>query len=103
MSTICKYLYLFSKYYIIISKIFRGKLNNFKCFRYVWPWAKIDAIQHDSYNCQKYLNSEPFPIQRNIGPNNFIGSANKSNSQWNNKYPCPIPCRPTKHQDWIYC
>ena len=79
------------------------KSNHFKFLRHVWPWAKMDAIQHDSYHCQKYLNSEPFPTQRNIGPNNFIGSANKSNSQWNNKYPCPIPCRPTKHQDWIYC
>ena len=33
--------------------------------RYVWPWAKRDALQHDSYSCHKFPgNVAGFPTQR---------------------------------------
>ena len=33
--------------------------------RYVWPWAKRDALQHDSYSCHKFSgNIVGFPTQR---------------------------------------
>ena len=33
--------------------------------RYVWPWAKRDALQHDSYSCHKFSgNIIGFPTQR---------------------------------------
>ena len=28
--------------------------------KYVWPWAKLDAMQHDSYFCKNILEPEHF-------------------------------------------
>ena len=69
--------------------------------RHVWPWAEEDSIGHDSFLCDKYLNTRPFPTQRNIGANNFVGS--DVNVNWTISSPCPIPCRPDNHKDWLYC
>ena len=71
-------------------------------FRYVFPWAKINAIFHNSYHCQKYPNyTTPWPTQRKMEANNFVGAA----AIWGAKthFECPIACRPKNHQDWIYC
>jgi hypothetical protein len=38
-------------------------------------------MTHDSYSCDKYPDMEvrPFPVRRDSGPNNFIGSVVKEN------------------------
>ena len=69
--------------------------------RYVWRWAKKDAISHDSYHCKKFSNTKPFPTQREASPNNFVGSVITDNYALGIE--CPQKCRPTNHKDWTYC
>merc|ERR1712152_58468 len=69
--------------------------------KYVWSWAEKDSIGHDSFHCQKYQNTKPFPTQRDVGPNNFVGSNVCQN--WTLTFPCPISCRPKNNKNWIYC
>ena len=92
----------------------------FECFRYVWPWAKRDAMQHDSYLCRKYsgksavclhfekitscclfTGTSPFPIQRKNETNNFVAAVVAENQYIWKK--CPEKCRPQNHKDWEYC
>ena len=80
----------------------KGKDQDF-LHAYFWPSAKLDALIHDSYICQKY-GGIPFPTKR---PNNycFVPCAYccdpKYNASWG--YECPKECRPKDHQDWIFC
>jgi hypothetical protein len=69
--------------------------------RYVWRWAKKDAICHDSYHCKKFSNTKPFPTRRQEIPNNFIGSVVTDN--YTLRVECPEKCRPEGKNDWIYC
>ena len=41
--------------------------------RYVWPWAREDSMQHDSFSCASYPGSLGFPAQRINQPENFVG------------------------------
>ncbi|CAF0746412.1 unnamed protein product [Brachionus calyciflorus] len=55
---------------------------------------------HDSFYCDHYPNSKPFPSKR-VG-DCFIGRVgfcNESNTFRN----CPISCRPKDHLDWSSC
>ena len=66
------------------------------------PVVRNDAMVHDSYSCQKYWNTQPFPTQRlNNVTSNFVGSV-VSKAQ---KVPkaCPVQCRPYNHQNWKFC
>ena len=70
-------------------------------YRYVWPWAKKDAMQHDSFLCRKYSGTRGFPIQRKNQTNNFMAAVVAQNQYiWK---PCPTKCRPEAHKDWEYC
>ena len=41
--------------------------------KFIWPWAKIFTMGHDSYSCKRWANSRPFPTQRKNENCNFIG------------------------------
>lgn len=70
----------------------------------VWNEAKHDAIVHDSYQCDSFGKTEPWPTRRENN-SHYVGKA----TDW--KVPeylqtvpeCPVKCRPKKHLDWIYC
>ena len=74
---------------ILLSKT---KYIHISIHRYVWSWTEKDSIGHDSFHCQKYQNSKPFPTQRRIGPNNFVGSNICQNMTISS--PCPVRCLP---------
>ena len=75
---------------------------------YVWPFAKLNATAHDSYTCEFYVNSKPFPTRR-LNRKCYIGSKGSCNNttmidQKIKILPtCPKECRPRYHQDWLYC
>lgn len=69
--------------------------------KYVWPWAKKDSMQHDSYLCRKYAGTKGFPVQRKNQTNNFMAAVVAQNQYIWKK--CPTKCRPTDHKDWEYC
>ena len=69
--------------------------------KHVWPWAKHISISHDSYTCQKYPNTRPYPTQRLNEPNNFVASVVFENHTLTKE--CPKACRPKNHQDWKTC
>ena len=69
--------------------------------RYVWPWSKTDAVSHDSYLCQKYPDTRPFPTERKKEPNNFVAAiVTEKVLLWDE---CPENCRPKNHLDWLHC
>ena len=70
---------------------------------YVWPWAKEDAMEHDSYSCNLFPNSIGFPTERKDEPENFVGSIvnfNVKNHLWT---VCPEECRRKDHPEWDHC
>ena len=73
--------------------------------KYIWPWAKDLAMVHDSYHCNKYRNTVPFPTQRLDEDCNFVGCIPelKSRITFTKKNECPMKCRPKNHLDWKYC
>ncbi|XP_069976118.1 uncharacterized protein [Penaeus vannamei] len=69
----------------------------------LWPVAQGRMVGHDSYLCEKYPYSVPWPTQREGGF--FVGVP-----RFRPKYamssltqPCPEVCRPPRHRDWLYC
>ena len=71
--------------------------------RYFWPWLKWNALSHDSYSCERFPNTAPFPTQRKMDVHtNYAGAlfSPKFKSLYAER---PPKCRPQNHQDWIYC
>ena len=69
---------------------------------YFYPYLKDNSLVHDSFYCNDYHDSEPFPTQR-VG-SCFVGASLKDTICQNSTFlACPIECRPKDHQDWIYC
>ena len=74
------------------------------CFvRYIWPWAENESLGHDSYYCQQYKNTKPFPTKRQLGPNNYVAAVPAWNitakpchlyrlCHPNNPHPCSCTC-----------
>ena len=67
-------------------------------------WDRIDkqkyVMQHDSFLCQSYRGSIPFPTRRKDNTE-FVGCPQHI---CNGKLPkCYKGCRPRNHQDWEYC
>ncbi|XP_018021222.1 uncharacterized protein LOC108677508 isoform X2 [Hyalella azteca] len=61
------------------------------------------SISHDSYSCQHFPSTVPFPTQRNASQ--FVGNR-RYRSQFSDdvvKAECPVKCRPPTHQDWKFC
>lgn len=60
-----------------------------------------NATIHDSYYCNIYDNSKPFPTQRK--EMDHVGSVKSQLKTIVKISICPIVCRPQDHQDWLYC
>ena len=70
--------------------------------RYLYPWAKDIALQHDSYHCALFAKSHAWPTGRQVNqPNNYVGSPVALNSTLST--PCPLKCRPRAHPEWNLC
>lgn len=68
--------------------------------KYVWPVVKNDAMEHDSYSCDRYPGSIPYPSKRLTNTSGFMGCKRPCVRELP---PCPLKCRPKNHQDWTYC
>ena len=65
---------------------------------------KDNSIAHDSYFCQKYEGSVPFPTQRKNEMRNFVGAPYEMRMYFKKSFQCPKACRPKNHQEtWVYC
>lgn len=64
--------------------------------KHVWPWARFNAMQHDSYRCDMYPGSIGFPTRRKKERGNYIASNNST--MW---FKCPEKCR--RQPEWTYC
>lgn len=85
----------------IISDVFETDpptIDQVALNKHVWPKVKFDSLQHDSYQCNFFPNSKPFPTKRKQF---FIGCV-RDCSRFKDEI-CPEPCRPKNHKDWIYC
>ncbi|XP_043215369.1 uncharacterized protein LOC122378412 [Amphibalanus amphitrite] len=86
-----------------------GKLNEAKSWdqsqlkTILWPVLVRtgDVISHDSYLCNKYPFTRPFPTKR-ANMTEFVGSQYTRIVRTVMKE-CPLACRPPKHLDWKYC
>lgn len=72
--------------------------DQFFLSKYVWPDLVDKSIIHDSYTCDKYVNSEPFPTQRKS--KNYVGNLQEDEVRVKE---CPVQCRPKDHKDWTFC
>ena len=47
--------------------------------KYIWPWAKDLVLQHDSYTCQMFAKTRPWPTMRSMvnDTNQVRGKAEK--------------------------
>ena len=76
---------------------------------HVWPYAKFQALAHDSFHCLRNygLKPEPFPTQRHLekGTNCFVGCIRPCCDKGTTMpfTQCPKECRPKDHPEWIYC
>jgi len=69
---------------------------------YVYPLIRSRSVIHDSFLCNNYKDSKPFPTKR-IG-SCFIGAAGNYEKCSQEKFhECPINCRPEAHKDWVTC
>ena len=72
--------------------------------KFIWPWAKDFSMGHDSYFCNNYVNSRPFPTKREENLCNFIGCRwEEENLNLTEANECPMKCRPKDHPDWKHC
>ena len=94
--------------------------------RYVWPWAKRDVLQHDSYSCHKFSGNvigfptqrknevqQDFPLKLNMlsllhklewstlsfQSNNFVASVHNEKMYMYDE--CPKKCR--RREEWTRC
>jgi hypothetical protein len=75
---------------------------------HVWPYAKSDALVHDSFHCTKGFGQKPvpFPTQRpSVNETNcFVGCIRPCCTRGKRPFnECPKECRPKGHPEWIYC
>lgn len=69
---------------------------------YIWPVFRALTLQHDSYHCQRFGKSRPWPTRRlESSPNNYVGAPVALNSTL--EEPCPEKCRPREHGEWRFC
>lgn len=60
----------------------------------------IMQMAHDSYSCEKFPDTRPYPTQRKDGL--FVGGRKFQGVQLN--IPCPLKCRPANAtSEWTYC
>ena len=68
---------------------------------YVWPWTMSNSLSHDSYYCNVYPHTSPFPTERKIESFNYVSAFPFSFEPY--KAVCPQKCRPKNHPEWEYC
>ncbi|RNA04087.1 hypothetical protein BpHYR1_024455, partial [Brachionus plicatilis] len=68
--------------------------------KHVYKMIENNSTIHDSYLCEKYPKSKPWPTQRN--GNCFVGRVGRCNETSTFKS-CPKKCRPENHLDWEAC
>ena len=64
----------------------------------LWPLVRSSSVQHDSYYCEFFTGSVPFPSKRR----DFHVGCVRDCSVGDVKE-CPVACRPKQHLDWKYC
>ncbi|KAB7496591.1 hypothetical protein Anas_11174 [Armadillidium nasatum] len=70
----------------------------------LWPEFNTDFIAHDSFCCDEYNDSSPFPTRREDGK--YVGASifgSESPSDEIVTWECHPICRPENHTDWEYC
>ena len=62
-------------------------------------------MSHDSYRCQMFSRTAPFPTKREPGVGNYVGSVIALNDTipMRSGFECPTKCRPKQHRDWNFC
>ncbi|XP_068233994.1 uncharacterized protein [Palaemon carinicauda] len=68
----------------------------------IYPLARENGTIHDSYSCNQFRGSKPFPTQRYN--DTYVGQ--KSLLKYFRRMalkPCHVNCRPKNHKDWLYC
>ena len=59
-------------------------------------------MNHDSYLCETFPNTQPFPIKRQKRKaNNYAGAIYTEKHIVTEE--CPFACRPKSHPDWELC
>ena len=64
----------------------------------LWSFAKHSVVQHDSFYCQFFTGSIPFPTKRR---NYYVGCVRNCSEK--DVEECPVACRPKNHKDWMFC
>eukprot|EP00111_Clytia_hemisphaerica_P022297 TCONS_00065539-protein len=64
----------------------------------LWTRLNQNVLQHDSFYCEHFAGSKPFPTQRN---DFYVGCVRDCSVK--DVKECPVSCRPKNHQDWTYC
>lgn len=67
----------------------------------IYDLIKDKSIIHDSYWCNRFNDSEPFPTKRK--GNCFVGKIGLCNEYDNSFAKCPLECRLKNHSDWLQC
>jgi hypothetical protein len=71
----------------------------------VWPEASRNSTVHDSYLCNAFGKSRPYPTKRPTETYCYVSCNLCCNTTQiaDKMKECPVQCRPKEHQDWIYC
>ena len=69
---------------------------------YLWPLAKQNSIQHDSFYCQKYHSSIPF-TQPKLSTSKFIGCRRPCRSDQDPPGLCPVECLYSNQTNRVLC
>ena len=79
--------------------------DQFFLSHHVYHRLKPSAMIHDSYLCNFYRDSIPFPSRRK--GNCFVSTGYSfeicSKENVTNHFVCPVNCRPKDHKDWETC
>ncbi|CAF1206567.1 unnamed protein product [Rotaria magnacalcarata] len=69
---------------------------------YVWPFAQNHSMQYDSFHCDLYPLSIPFPISK-LSNSQFVGCRRPCRYYQDPPGPCPIKCLLHKNEDTNLC
>lgn len=67
---------------------------------FVYERIRNMSTIHDSYMCERFKDSSPFPSQRLIP---YYVGYKSSEINFDEIYLCPKACRPEQHIDWKFC
>ncbi|XP_046452667.1 uncharacterized protein LOC124200464 [Daphnia pulex] len=77
---------------------------------FIWPIARTNLMAHDSYCCEVFQQSQPFPTQRKdrffVGSRTIMGNGKNGTEELSDIDICPHNCRPHNasfKSDWKFC